>query len=181
MMKAGASQVHPHLQISVGSMSYYGGMRRHLDASKRYYEAHRRNYFDDFINLHKALGLTYSVDNAVLITNLVPIKEQELMIIGSNDKKGLESLIKLLHQTIEISVKKFGLFAWSMGIFFPEINKVGGSETQGTLNRTICKINFRTPAAGLRSDMSSLDFYTSSVLGIDRYQVASKLFKELSQ
>ena len=59
-------------------------------------------------------------------------------------------------------MKKFGLFAWSMGIFFPEINKVGDSETQGTLNRTICKINFRTPAAGLRSDMSSLDFYTVS-------------------
>lgn len=71
MFKAGASQVHPHIQVSMGTDSYYGGMRRYLDASKRYFDAHKRNYFDDFIVLHKALGLTQSLDDAIVITNLV--------------------------------------------------------------------------------------------------------------
>lgn len=71
MGKSGASQVHPHFQVSLGSKNYYGGMRRHLDASKRYFKETQRNYFDDFIVLHKALGLTYSMQDAVIIANLV--------------------------------------------------------------------------------------------------------------
>lgn len=48
-------------------------------------------------------------------------------------------------------------------MFLPELNKIGNeNENQGNLNRIICKINFRSPAAALRSDMSSLDFYTVS-------------------
>ena len=73
MPKSGASQVHTHFQVSLGAKSYYGGMRRYLDASRRYFDLNKRNYFDDFILLHKALGLTYSLDDATLIANLVRI------------------------------------------------------------------------------------------------------------
>ncbi len=71
MPKAGASQVHPHLQVSMGSTNYYGGMRRWLDAAMRYTNTHQRNFFDDFILIHKALGLTYKVNNVYVIANLV--------------------------------------------------------------------------------------------------------------
>ena len=71
MPKAGASQVHPHFQLSMGTNSHYGGMRRWLDASKRYYDQNQRNYFDDFKLIHKALGLTYTMGSAYVIANLV--------------------------------------------------------------------------------------------------------------
>lgn len=182
MPKSGASQVHTHFQVSLGAKSYYGGMRRYLDASRRYFDLNKRNYFDDFILLHKALGLTYSLDDATLIANLIPVKEQEFIIIGTNSEKGLKSLVTLLHQTIGISVKKLGLFSWSMATFFPEINKKGDqNENKGKLNRIVCKVLFRSPAAAARSDINGLDIYYGSVLGIDRYTIASRLFKELDQ
>lgn len=71
MPKSGASQVHPHFQTSFGVNNYYGGMRRWLDASKRYYQENRRNFFDDFILIHSALGLTFQHRSAYLIANLV--------------------------------------------------------------------------------------------------------------
>ncbi len=73
MPKAGASQVHPHFQLSMGSKSHYGGMRRWLDASKRYYSENQRNFFDDFYLIHRSLGLTYSSGSAYIIANLVRI------------------------------------------------------------------------------------------------------------
>ncbi len=74
MPKAGASQVHPHFQLSMGSRSHYGGMRRWLDASERYYTDNQRNFFDDFYLIHKSLGLTYNSGSAYIIANLVKIQ-----------------------------------------------------------------------------------------------------------
>lgn len=71
MPKSGASQVHPHFQTSFGVNNYYGGMRRWLEASKRYYQDNKRNFFDDFILIHSALGLTFQYRSAYLIANLV--------------------------------------------------------------------------------------------------------------
>ncbi len=71
MPKAGASQVHPHLQVSMGKGSYYGGMRRWLDASQRYFRTNSRNFFDDLILIHKGLGLTYKLNDVYVVANLV--------------------------------------------------------------------------------------------------------------
>ena len=71
MPKSGASQVHTHLQVSMGRMSYYGGMRRLLDACAHYYTVYQRSYLDDFILLHKALGLANRYNNTYVLVNLV--------------------------------------------------------------------------------------------------------------
>jgi galactose-1-phosphate uridylyltransferase len=71
MPKSGASQVHTHLQASLGINSYYGMMRRWLDASSEYYNSHGRDFLDDFILIHRALGLTYQLNNSFVIFNLV--------------------------------------------------------------------------------------------------------------
>jgi galactose-1-phosphate uridylyltransferase len=71
MPKSGASQVHTHLQVSMGIGSYYGAMRRVLDASNNYFIMNQRNYFDDFILIHKALGLTSKFNQTYVILNMV--------------------------------------------------------------------------------------------------------------
>ena len=71
MPKSGASQVHTHLQVSLGIVSYYGGMRRLLEASQRYQNIHKRNYLEDFILLHKALGLANKYNDTYVVVNLV--------------------------------------------------------------------------------------------------------------
>lgn len=71
MPKAGASQVHTHLQVSMGTISYYGAMRRILDASSHYFILNQRNYFDDFILIHEALGLATKYNDSYVILNMV--------------------------------------------------------------------------------------------------------------
>jgi len=190
MPKAGASQIHPHLQVSMGSTNYYGGMRRWLDAAMRYTNTHQRNFFDDFILIHKALGLTYKVNNVYVIANLIPIKEQELILIGSNTQESYNSISLLLHQITQIFINDFEQYSWSMAMYLPEYSRDNvetffdnqqTGEDEGYLKRIFCRIVFRTPVANLRSDINGLDLYTSSVLGIDRYTIATKLFKKLNQ
>lgn len=185
MPKSGASQVHPHFQLSISSKNY-GGIRRWLDASKHYYNKIGRNFFEDFILIHKGLGLVHRNKNAYVIANLIPIKEQEFYFIAENSESGYLNLATLLHQTIKTMVE-YENYAWSMGMYIPKYDgdennfftKKSENENQGTLNRIILRIVFRTPAAAQRSDYNGLDMYTSSVLGIDRYKVASKLFSKL--
>ena len=74
-----------------------------------------------------------------------------------------------------------------MAMFLPEILFVksklyfkqdGYSEK---LRYTIARIVFRTPVTNLKSDFNGLDLYTSSVLGTDRYEIASSFFELLEQ
>ena len=71
MPKSGASQVHTHFQASVGKISYYGAMRRWIDAASQYQAQTQRSYMKDFILIHKALGLVYEYENVSVIVNLV--------------------------------------------------------------------------------------------------------------
>lgn len=71
MPKSGASQIHTHLQASMGINSYYGAMERLKSASKLYYNDYKRDYLDDFILIHQALGLSMLINKTYVILNLV--------------------------------------------------------------------------------------------------------------
>lgn len=100
MPKSGASQVHTHLQVSIDDKSYYGAMRRWLDASRLYYSKNGRDFLDDFILVHKALGLVYEKNNCFVLFNLIPLKDYEVMIIGNNDHASFSLVTKLTHQVM---------------------------------------------------------------------------------
>jgi hypothetical protein len=72
-------------------------------------------------------------------------------------------------------------YSFSMAMYLPEYMKDKSklfykNFYNSKLKYNICRIVFRTPVSNLRSDINGLDLYTSSVLGMDRYQIASKLF-----
>jgi len=72
MPKSGASQVHTHLQVSLGYEIYYGNIERIRQAARFYAERnHGRNYFQDYLFVHQALGLTIPIGNARIIVHLV--------------------------------------------------------------------------------------------------------------
>ena len=74
MLKSGASQIHTHMQCSMGVNGYYGVMRRWVAAARDYVDKTTRDYLADFVLLHRALGLVYEPPNTrglSLILNLV--------------------------------------------------------------------------------------------------------------
>lgn len=112
---------------------------------------------------------------------------------------------------IKVFVEDLEQFSWSMGAYFPKyeggefFTKKSKNENDGDLDRIFFRIVFRTPAAAPRSDYNGLDMYTvsilivflfnnkeifikyfelsfkSSVLGIDRYTIARKLFGKFKE
>lgn len=74
MPKSGASQMHTHLQVSLGFDIYYGNIERLRQGARQYAQAnHQRNYFKDFLYVHQALGLTIPIGDVHLIVHLVSV------------------------------------------------------------------------------------------------------------
>lgn len=72
MPKSGASQMHTHLQASLGLDIYYGNIERIRQGARLYAQKNRgRNYFKDFLYIHQVLGLTISIGNTHIIVHLV--------------------------------------------------------------------------------------------------------------
>ena len=70
--KSGASQMHTHLQASLGSDIYYGNIERTRQGARLYAQLNNgRNYFTDYLSIHQALGLTIPIGDAHIIVHLV--------------------------------------------------------------------------------------------------------------
>ena len=99
------------------------------------------------------------------------------MVIADDTPKNLIDLGKIVHRIVRIFVDKFEQYSLSAGMYFPEYS-INSSKK---LEKLFLRILFRSPVTTLRSDINGLDIYTSSVLGMDRYTLANKLFKELKK
>ena len=99
------------------------------------------------------------------------------MIIAEDTEKGLINFGTIVHRVVRIFVDKFEQYSISAGMFFPDYS----SNKVKKLERLFFRIVFRSPVTTLRSDINGLDIYTSSVLGMDRYTLANKLFTELKK
>jgi galactose-1-phosphate uridylyltransferase len=72
MPKSGASQMHTHLQASLGFDIYYGNIERTRQGARYYSQINNgRNYFNDYLYIHQVLGLTIPIENANIIVHLV--------------------------------------------------------------------------------------------------------------
>jgi galactose-1-phosphate uridylyltransferase len=72
MPKSGASQVHTHLQVSLGNDIYYGNIERTRQGARLYANQNDgRNYFKDYLYVHQCLGLTIPVGTARILVHLV--------------------------------------------------------------------------------------------------------------
>jgi galactose-1-phosphate uridylyltransferase len=179
MPKSGASQIHSHFHVSMSLKSYYGQMRRWQHASNEYFSLTHRDFFDDFILVHKALGLVYELDNSYVIVNLVPIKDQEVMIVGKSYPNSYASVVKLFHQVTRIFIDKFDQYSFSAAMYLPKFESSDLEYDPERLTKISARLLFRSSSNLVRSDFNGLDLYTSSVIGLDRYKLASKLFEEL--
>ncbi|CAF1061312.1 unnamed protein product [Didymodactylos carnosus] len=148
MPKAGASQIHTHIQVSLGKDSYYGVIERTRQGAKQYSKDHsHRNYFSDYLQ--------------------TPLKDLEVMIMGEKLNKHFYRAIHLLFRAF---IDDMNEYSFSFGMHLPPMNEAFVSNMP-----VLCRTVFRNPVTNLRSDMNGLDLYTSSVVGKDRYVLFRKL------
>ncbi|CAF1033146.1 unnamed protein product [Rotaria sordida] len=170
MPKSGASQMHTHLQASLGFDIYYGNIERTRQGARFYAQRNNgRNYFNDYLYIHQVLGLTIPIGNAHIIIHLTPIKDLEIMIM---DEKLNKNFYKALHLVLRTFVDDLNEYSFSFGMYLPPMNESSADRHEMPV---VCRLVFRNSVTNLRSDMNGLDLYTSSVIGKDRYVLYQQL------
>ncbi len=124
LFPAGASSMHPHIQVSVRSMPFYINEIL-IDESKKYFKLNGSNFWDELIQVEKKSGERYigSVGNTEWIvpfapmgrndvmgvikhrSNLTEFSEEDLMNLGEGlsrilkyyERKGLSSFNFVIH------------------------------------------------------------------------------------
>jgi galactose-1-phosphate uridylyltransferase len=107
--KGGASQIHPHLQVTINNERYYGNFEIIRNGAEKYYKLTNNNYFTDFIRIHNMLGLSLIHENAVIIFPITPKKEFDVTIISEDYNR---SVVELIY-----AVLKSNLFCSSFILF----------------------------------------------------------------
>ncbi|CAF0748762.1 unnamed protein product [Adineta steineri] len=172
MPKSGASQVHTHLQVSLGMDIYYGNIERTRQGARHYAQINQgRNYFNDYLHIHHALDLTIPIGDAHIILHLTPVKDLEVMVLGEKLDKDFYKALHLIFRSFVDDLKEY---SFSFGMYLPPMNE---TSSNGHEMPVVCRLVFRNPITNLRSDMNGLDLYTSSVIGKDRYV----LYRQLKQ
>ncbi|XP_072025533.1 uncharacterized protein [Amphiura filiformis] len=165
--KASASQVHPHAQISLNSIRYYGLMEHIKQAGMRYGQEHDgQNYFSHLLQVHSALGLTTTLGNASAMAYITPKKDHEIFIVSKTPNT---DFFRLLYYTIRAFIDDLHLYAWSLAMFLPELEPWSTPDYDDI--PAIVRIITRGPPTSSRSDISGLELFGASNVNIDPFSV----------
>lgn len=160
--KAGASQVHGHMQVLL-STSYYAKVLALRKAYQQYKEEYGRDYFDDLYKVHNSVKLAYSNENVKIFAYLAPIKEKEIIIIGNSVTNYFKEFI---FKTLRCYIDKIGAMSFNLSISMPayddEFRYIARLVDRGSI--------FKSP-----SDIGTMELYGNSVIVTDPYTVITAL------
>ncbi|MEI6046805.1 MAG: hypothetical protein WCS37_20860 [Chloroflexota bacterium] len=111
LWKAGSSVIHGHAQMCLGRDMHYGKIERLRRDAVTYRERHKRSYFNDLVQAHRALGLTADpVDMVKALTYLTPTRNREIILLTDLYSPELgEALYKILAYYQSLGVTSFNV------------------------------------------------------------------------
>ena len=174
LWNSGASIIHGHAQMTLSKDMHYPKVEHWRRSSLLYRLGHGRNYFDDLIDVHTALGLALPVGNAQILVNLAPIKEKELLVIGERPD---QDFCKAVHLALDTLVNRLGTVSFSLGFYWPPIDSVDEDWSDFP---TIVRVVDRGDIYNRTADMGSTELYAVSVVSSDPFQVAHALQENAS-
>ncbi|XP_012556033.1 uncharacterized protein LOC105844215 [Hydra vulgaris] len=170
--KASASQVHPHVHLTLGDYSYYSKWNSMYHAALRYFnENNGSDYFQQLIDIHDLLGLVFKFGNATLLIYLTPQKEYEVLVIS---RKPCQDFFRLSYYTYQVYINVLNEYAISSGYVFPKLNSNSKLELPMML-----RMVSRGPADNMRSDISSFDLFGTANVNSDPFKLMKKVHSYL--
>ena len=91
-------------------------LRRNATAYK---QEHGSDYFEDLHTIHASLGLDIPLEGTRAFASLSPLKEKELVVIGS--KPGDESLSRAVGALLQGYVEDLGVRAFNVAFYMPPL------------------------------------------------------------
>lgn len=168
LFRAGASIIHGHAQMTVTRQQHYGKIERLRRDALDYSRQHRRNFFTDLVQLHKALGLTVTpADRVVALASLTPLAEREIWLISDlwSPELGVA-----LYETLSY-YKSLGAVSFNVGAYVPPIVPVPG-EDWGEFPVILRLVDRGDPMAR-SNDFGALNMFAATAIINDPFQVAA--------
>jgi hypothetical protein len=186
LWRAGASQVHAHLQMLLSQRMPQAGVTRWQSAGAAYRAATGRGYFADLAGVHRALGLAVEDRDAVTFASLAPIKEREMVLLapgsawtgwgatsGGRSRSAdaaWSALVDALGR-LYAGYRRLGVQAFDLALYGPPV--VGGAEWDGF--PTVARLVDRGDPLAVTADVAAMELFGSSVVASDPFAVARAL------
>ena len=171
LWRAGASQIHPHLQVWLGDR--YEGQFAMLDRqSVQYRKQYGSSYWSDLIYLHLKLGLAVTVGDVVVMAPLNSHKEYELMVISP---VVYETFTQVYANIMKVYNDQLGLYCRSMAMSWPSLGTTGGNEDKMP---AVLRVGSRGACDSSINDVSSLELYSVYSVSVDPYTTIN-MFKHV--
>lgn len=170
LWRAGGSIIHGHAQALLGAGRHYARLERFRRDAENYRAAHRSDLIRDLVAVHRDLGLAVGVRGVALLAHITPVKERELLIIGTpgmdeRDPAFTDAVARALSAYRDrIGVRSFNLALWrgpldgSWSEFSPMVRLVD----RGDL--------FQRP-----SDIGAMELYGTPIVGSDPYELIERV------
>jgi hypothetical protein len=187
LQRAGASLVHGHAQMTLGTTMAQARVELWRAAAARYRQATGGDYFADLAAVHAALGLAVPLANSpvTMFASLTPAKEREFVLLAdpwrddSDDGEGgqtlaLESLAEPLAAALEVMLRTLGVRAFNVAIFGPPLPGDPRAAEWASFPLVARFVDRGNPLAPT-SDIAALELFGSSVIASDPFDVARSL------
>jgi hypothetical protein len=171
LWRAGGSIIHGHAQITATRGAHYPKVEHLRRVAASYRAEHGSDYFDDLYRVHDTLGLGIPVEGDVrAFASLSPIKEKELVVIGSSPEDG--SLHRTVGELLRGYIQTLGVSAFNVAFYMPPLVPVDEDWSDFP---TVVHLVDRGSPANRTSDIGAMELYAASVVASDPFRVADLL------
>ncbi|KEG14230.1 hypothetical protein DQ04_00571250 [Trypanosoma grayi] len=169
--RASASQVHLHLQVALTRDHYFSGIDQLQRAAARFSKLKYYSYWDEVVRLHDMIGLSVRVGDNVVLSNVCPRKEKELLVISRDPED--PSFARAVAVALMALRDAAGVRSMSFAVSYPPLN-ASGNYNKGEMP-AIFRVIDRGSALDPRGDTGALEYFGSTYVAADPYAIIPHL------
>ena len=175
LWRAGSSRVHGHMQATLGNGMHHAVVEALRRAALLYRLGHGVNYFQDICAVHESLGLAVGAGGVTAFASLTPRKEKEVWVVSEKLDEGFK---RAAYQALHAYVHEMGVQSFNMALLWKPIDST--SEDWSGFPAIVRMVDRGCLDSPL-SDIGAMEFYGSSVVSSDPFQVADALRRSIQK
>ncbi|MGH3576303.1 MAG: hypothetical protein ACRDU0_01910, partial [Mycobacterium sp.] len=169
LWRAGASLLHGHAQVMLGKGMHYAAVEQLRRAALLYQAQYRANYFNDLYEAHADIDCAFSRGDVRVIANLVPKKENEVLLFAPSLSDDLKDRI---YDVLACYRDRIGVTSFNLVMYMPPL---GETEENWEGFPVVVRIVDRGDPMARTADIGAMELYAASVVSSDPFRLAAAL------
>jgi hypothetical protein len=169
LWRSASSIIHGHMQTVLGEGNHYAEAEYLNKIRKDYLNSYGTDFFEEYFQVHKSLGLAKEIKKIKVFTNIVPRKDKEITIISNSNNNSFKEQI---HNCVKTLTEEFGVKSFNLGIIIPPVTKEKGWEDFPFIARVLDRGNIKNKTG----DIGGMELFArSNVIETDPYKLINKI------